>query len=229
MRQNGYLALLVGAALLATSAAPAMAQGSGIPVRKDVDRTATTTQDVGTTRTETVSGGDVALSRNMRDENITEHLYAGDSLEIAIAQLALNRAQDQRVRDFASVLVRDHQEDMRLVRELITDEDIGRARHPADTSASHMLHMYQKLSGLTGAAFDREFLIGQVHHHAMDLAMLPGWREAARDDDLEQHLDKLRPILESHRNTAQQIATAMNITVPAMHHNMSGHSGHTTP
>ena len=57
----------------------------------------------------TASGGEVT---GMSQKNVVDHLITADSIEIQTAQLAASRTKNANVRDFANMLVADHQKDL---------------------------------------------------------------------------------------------------------------------
>lgn len=87
--------------------------------------------------------------------------------EIQLGRLAEQKAQSPQVKDFASQMVQDH---TKANTEL---EQVARAQNiplPTELDQDHQ-DLLQKLQGLTGAEFDREYMSAMVdgHQDAVDL------------------------------------------------------------
>src|SRR5262249_37926424 len=96
--------------------------------------------------------------------------------EEKIGALAVQKAQNPRVKDYAQMLVKDHSESLDKIRQLrdarLADTTSAKTtgntniKNAADVqlNAQHQGAL-DKLSGLSGADFDREFIIIMVNDH----------------------------------------------------------------
>ena len=232
MKNIARYSMVAGSVLVAASAAVAQTSDTRIPVTKEaattgaLPRATSTSANPGGAFTVTnLSAGDIAVARAWTEKNVMEHFIAGDSLEVEMSRLATTKAQSAAVRELANTLMADHSKNMATLVEMAKDEDIGRQRAANDTSARHMMSVINRLRGLSGAAFDREFVKHQVMHHHHALQTLAATRPAAHDDDFEKHLDDMRPALEKHLAAAQSAAGAIGMTV----HMGMDHSAHKPP
>ena len=103
-----------------------------------------------------------------------------NAAEVKLGELAMNKTQNARVKDYAQMLVNDHKQALDRIMELrdartttsvsgTTDKTRNNAdthRNAADVPlmAEHQ-RTYQRLSALSGADFDREFINEMVHGH----------------------------------------------------------------
>jgi putative membrane protein len=62
-----------------------------------------------------------------------------------------------------------------------------------------------RLKQLQGAAFDEAFTGAMIADHDKAIAMLRGAAQAASDADVRKLLERMVPILEQHREIAQQL------------------------
>jgi putative membrane protein len=155
----------------------------------------------------TSSSGDVSM---LSQKNIVDHMIVGDSIEIAMAQLAESRTQNAAVRDFAKQLVTDHQAHLDNLHKLAGKKDIGREANPADMSGAHFAGELARLQAMPAdSGFDRAFIQAQIQHHQADINALKTMRAAAKDDDVQQDIDKTLPILESHLSRANEVAAQL--------------------
>ena len=220
IKRTWLLMVGTGAVVLASSFAPAQAdaqvRGSGIRVSKDA---------YVPTVSETASGTvidapgfnavDAEVYRSMTDANIMAHMIVGDSLEIEMARLAAERAGDPEVREFARMLVDEHSRHLATSLEMARDEDIGSIPADGDRHAVTLRRMISQLRTMgSSPAFDRAFLRYQIRHHDHDINGLRAMRPAARDDDLEQHIDETLPVLERHLTRARELGGRLGVQGP---------------
>jgi putative membrane protein len=210
----------IGAMVFVSSLAPAPAgaqvRGSGIRVSKDV---------YGPTVSETSAGAviegpgfnavDAEVYRSMTDANIMSHMLVGDSLEIEMARLGAERAGDPEVREFARMLVDEHSRHLATSLEMARDEDIGSTPDFGDRHAVTLRRYLSSLRSMgSSPAFDRAFLRYQIRHHDHEMRALRAMRPAARDDDLEQHIDETLPVIERHLNRARELGGRLGVMGP---------------
>lgn len=215
------IALLAVATLATVAGAQTRTGGSGIAVTKDRGTSATVSTTPSTTTTTVVSGGDVSLTTpfdisaygpNMNEKNIAAHMAAGDSLEIQLAELALNKATSQAVRDYATTLLNDHRAHLAKTNELIVKESIGAEPMAFDPEGMRMRQMLTGLRNLSaGMNWDAAFLRFQAQHHQNEIDILNSSIKNAHDDDFEDHIEDTLKSLANHRDMARSAATSLNI------------------
>jgi putative membrane protein len=204
---------MVIAGSLAPTQADAQVRGSGIRVSKDayISETAAGTL----TDTPGFNEIDAEVYRSMTDANIMAHMIVGDSLEIEMARLAAERAGDPEVREFARMLVDEHSRHLATSLEMSRDEDIGSIPADGDRHAVTLRRYLSNLRGMgSSPAFDRAFLRFQIRHHDHEVNALRAMRPAARDDDLEQHIDETLPVIERHLSRARELGGRLGVTGP---------------
>jgi putative membrane protein len=144
--------------------------------------------------------------RAMTDANIVAHLAAGDSLEVALSQLGVQRAQSQAVRDFAQRMVTEHSAHLQMGRQTAAQGGITPTPAPTDTGDAAMAsRVMSRLSSTpAGPTFDRQLMQAEVmmHTHMLhDLQMLqPQSTGTAR-----QLVDQTIPIVQQHLADARAL------------------------
>ncbi len=146
------------------------------------------------------------------DATIVAIFDAANTADIETGTLAAERAGSNAVRQFGAMLARDHQ----LVRQQGRDlaKKLGvTPTPPADQiSAREHAALMQRLSKLSGSAFDRAFLQYEERFHrdvitAVQSTLLP----AIKNPELRDLVVKVAPAFQAHmemaRNLAQQLAT----------------------
>src|SRR5437867_6214643 len=191
-----WLLLGAGALLVAANAADAQtrtAPGSGIKVSKEQPSTTTSSapnkmlRDTTSTTTilmDTTLGPrrmatrfDVTAYTNVTEPNIIAHLASGDSVEVQIAQLAQTKATDQRVKDYATMLVTDHQAHLGKVLHVMSDKNIGSLPLANDPEGARSLQLLDMLTNMSaGTQWDAMFVRAQVRHHQNEIDALNAMR-----------------------------------------------------
>jgi putative membrane protein len=197
----------------ATAQADAQVRGSGIRVSKDAYVPTVSESSSGTViDAPGFNAVDAEVYRSMNDANIMSHIILGDSLEVEMARLASERAGDPEVREFARMLVDEHSRHLATSLEMARDEDIGSIPADGDRHGVTLRRMLSQLRTMNASpAFDRTFLRYQIRHHEHDINALRAMRPAARDDDLEQHIDETLPALERHLSRARELGSRLSV------------------
>ena len=226
-RVTRKLALIAGALALTGSSALAQAPGSGIKVKKGeippptasaAITASTTPTDSLAARTNVTATGDVVIAPmapmtldGWDDKHLAAHLITGDSLEILISNLAIERSQSAQVREVAQFLVSEHTASMNAQKAMAIHEKYGIEAPPSDPSATHLMQVLAKLQTLTGADFDKVWLEQQLMHHQHELSMNAQLEEKARDNDLEAYIKALKQPLQTHVDRLTSVATALGV------------------
>lgn len=210
----GASAVVVASTLVAAQA-DAQVTGSGIRVSKDAYVPAVQETSPGMIDAPGFNAVDAEVYRTMTDANIMAHMIVGDSLEIEMARLAAERAGDPEVREFARMLADEHSRHLATSLEMARDEDIGSVPADGDRHAVTLRRYLASLRSMgSSPAFDRAFLRYQIRHHDHEVNALRAMRPAARDDDLEQHIDETLPVIERHLNRARELGGRLGVNTP---------------
>ena len=98
---------------------------------------------------------------------ISKALQRGDA-ELKVAQLASTKAGDASVKEFAEMMVRDHTKAANELKEAVKGSNVDA---PPKLDAKHQA-LYDRLSKLSGAEFDREYTSAMVDGHKEVRGML---------------------------------------------------------
>jgi putative membrane protein len=131
---------------------------------------------------------------------------ASDAFEIQSSQLAIERAENDQVKEFARMLVADHQRSTDLLRQAA-----GEAQPPIQLAPPQLTpqqaQMIEGLRTAQGAAFDQLYLQGQVQAHQQTLAALQDYARSGDVPSLRQHASTVAGPVEQHLARARQLAT----------------------
>lgn len=143
--------------------APSTANPTGT---KDPDQSAN--RDLGT-------ASPLARATNVSDDKtFVEKMAQAGIAEVKLGQLAAERASNAQVKQFGRRMVTDHQKANNELKQIASKMAV---QLPAETDAKHQ-ELYDRLSRLKGAEFDREYM----------KAMVDGHQEVAQE--LERHGDR---------------------------------------
>jgi putative membrane protein len=146
------------------------------------------------------------VSIELTDARILGTLGAGDVDQIEAAKLAMTKGSSSGVRDYAKMLVHDHQESFKENTEIAKRFKISRML--PDDSAMARAHKQEmaQLNLLTGSAFDLAFLQAMVADHValikeINTTLLPG----AQRNGVKAFIRKLIPVLTGHQLLGQTL------------------------
>lgn len=154
-----------------------------------------------------LSSSDIRQLRGMSDANILNHLATSDSLEIAMAQLAVRRSGNDEVVSLAHHIIADHSRSLNSDRMISTGLAIPMQMMPGDTSGMLLFHTLDSLDAAGPTArFNAEYVRSQIALHQRMLAELETLQAVAHDRNVRQQIANDIPVVESHLRLAQQVA-----------------------
>ena len=165
-------------------------------------------------------GQSASVQPNQADHVFLIQAAIGGLAEVQLAQLAEQKSRDDGVRDFARRMIRDHSQ----ANEALSRLHGSNAQPQLD--AEHR-QVYGGLDGLTGPAFDIEYLRVQVQDHQRMAQLAEYEIGSGADPDVQQfaadvlpkifmHLSAARALLERVSAQNPQIAAAPPRTVSGM-------------
>jgi len=132
-------------------------------------------------------------------------LARGNMAEISLSQMALQRSQNESVKQFAQMMVTDHTAAGTELQTLATSKSITL---PTATDQKHQSAM-TKLGGESGAAFDRDYMKQMVNDHEKTLSLLQKQAEKGTDADLKAFAAKMVPIVQGHLTAARNLSATL--------------------
>ncbi len=118
----------------------------------------------------------------------------GGMAEVELGRLAQKQGQNADVKSFGSKMVQDHSNANTELKQLAGKKTVTL---PADVGAMHKATM-DKLSKLTGAEFDKEYVSEMVKDHEKDVSMFQMQADSATDTDVKAFAAKTLPTLKMH-------------------------------
>ena len=121
--------------------------------------------------------------------------------EAQASQLAVERATDPQIKQFAQHAVADHQRMNQELHQLAEQKGLTITTAPDELHAELAAH----LRALSGREFDREFMSTMVADHAKMMSKFESKAKMAKDPQIRQWAASKVPALREHWQTAQQI------------------------
>jgi putative membrane protein len=192
----------VAALALVFGAAPAFAQygGSSGTTRQPQGRQqdSTTSQD----NTDTNS----ANTKSSTDENFAKKAAQGGMAEVKLGQLAEQKGSSPEVKNFGRRMVQDHSKANNQLKDVTSPENIPL---PNELDKSDQA-TYDRLSKLSGDAFDREYARDMVKDHSKDVSEFQKEAKNGKDESIRNFAAQTLPTLQNHLDQARQMDQAVN-------------------
>lgn len=125
----------------------------------------------------------------------------GGMAEVELGRLATQKASNDKVKQFGQKMVDDHSKANDELKKAASQEGLNL---PADTSEKHK-KLVQKLSGLSGAAFDKAYMNQMVKDHVEDVKEFEKASKAPGDSPVKNFAASTLPTLKDHLQMARDI------------------------
>jgi putative membrane protein len=142
-----------------------------------------------------------AAELSPQDRAFAEEAARGGRAEVELGQLAAQRGQHERVKEFGRRMQKDHGEANQELHKIATRKGL---ELPKDMGPEHK-KVHDRLVKLSGADFDREYMREMVEDHEEDVKAFKRQAEQGKDADLRSFAQKTLPTLEKHLELARAI------------------------
>lgn len=133
---------------------------------------------------------------------------ADNALEVAMAEVAVRKAQNEQVKTFAQQLQQDHQAANQQL------EPIAR-KHGVTVNEPLPRHEQRELTRLekqsAGAKFDQKYVTEMLREHQKDVAKFEKAASEVQDPEVKQYIDTMLPKLRQHFQHAVTVARAVGV------------------
>ena len=126
----------------------------------------------------------------------------GGMAEVEMGRMATQRAGDASVREFGARMVADHS---RANSELKTIAGQKGNQLPVELNSEQKSEM-DKLSKMSGAEFDQEYMSAMLKDHQTDVKDFDTQSKEGNDPEIKAFAGKTLPTLQQHLQMAQQAA-----------------------
>ena len=145
------------------------------------------------------------------DPQIVGIVETADDIDINYAKLALSKARDKQVRDFAQQMITDHSAVQKSVINVASKLNVTPADSPtSDSLKAQAQQTLEKSRGLKGKAFEKSYVDNEVSYHeavinATKTVLIP----SAQNAELKSALQGAEPLFEGHLAHAERVQSAI--------------------
>jgi len=166
------------------------------------------------------AGANTAAGNAGGDSAFVKEAAMGGMAEVELGRLALQKGESSDVKQFAQRMVDDHSKANDQLKPIAQQKNVA---VPSQLSGKEKA-LYDRLSKLSGAAFDRAYMRAMLADHRKDVTAFTK-STSGKDPDVKQFASQTLPTLQDHLKMAQSTAGA---TATSGHgaHRASGTSGH---
>jgi putative membrane protein len=140
-----------------------------------------------------------AKSMPRTDKKFIEKAAMGGMVEVALGNLAQQKASSDPVKQFGAQMVTDHSKANDDLKQLASAKGVSL---PGALDRSHQKDV-DRLGKLAGADFDREYMKHMVSDHKKDVSEFKSEAKSGKDEEIKSFASKTLPTLEQHLQTAQ--------------------------
>src|SRR5438067_2872325 len=135
------------------------------------------------------------------DKQFARKAAQGGKSEVELGQLELQKAGDDKVKQFAQKMVDDHSKANQQLQQIAAQEHITL---PSDMDPVAKQEQ-QRLAKLSGAQFDKAYMRYQLNDHQKDVAEFQKEASSGKDPAIKNFAQSTLPTLQEHLKLAEQI------------------------
>lgn len=145
------------------------------------------------------------------DKNFVMLADEGNTAEITASQIALKKSKNAEVKAYAQQMITDH---MKLRADMKPFAEKFSVMTPQPLNSTHKVQD-QQLGALSGARFDKAYLLNMSQDHHKTLGLFNNEIATTSNTDLKSAVQGAVPVVQQHTDMADQMAQKMNVPVVA--------------
>lgn len=151
------------------------------------------------------------MSKNSDTKFAMEAAHGGQA-EVELGKLAQEKASSQDVKDFGQLMVHDHSEANQKLMAVAQQENM---QLPSSPDAKQQA-MYDKLSKLSGPAFDKAYMHDMLKDHEEDVKAFKKESMDGTNPQIKNFAAQTLPVIEGHLAKAKTIESQMGAAKGSM-------------
>jgi len=152
-----------------------------------------------------------AANVSAADRRFMDKAAQGGIAEVQLGHLAEQKASSQAVKDFGKRMATDHSKVNDQLKNMASSDGVAL---PTSMDAKDQA-LYNKLSGLSGPAFDRDYMRAMLKDHKADIADFQKESQMAHSQGVRTFASDTLPTLEEHLHLAQQVDSKLTTRASA--------------
>ncbi len=129
-----------------------------------------------------------------------------NEFEVRSSQLALQKSNNPRIKEFAQHMITDHTKAMNDLKDALSRTDMSKAM-PNELDAEHQAKI-NKLSNLSGAAFEEKYIKMQAEAHRKAVKLFDSYAHTGNESELREFAENTLPTLKAHKKHVMQLEEA---------------------
>ena len=166
------------------------------------DSTGVVTSDT-TAKADTTTMGQMTTTDQMYDMDTKDFVMKaadGGMMEVELGKIAQQKAQSQRVKNYADMIVADHTKANDELKSIVTTKIVM----PAAMSDEHQKNI-ELLKNKSGADFDKSYINMMIDDHKKDIAEFKKASQNVKDAGIKGFATNALPVLQKHLDSAKAI------------------------
>lgn len=143
--------------------------------------------------------------KSAADSHFVAEAASGGMAEVELGKLATQKASSDDVKKFGQKMVDDHSKANDELKQIASQENI---MVPSEMNAKDKATV-DRMSALSGAAFDKAYVKDMVMDHKKDVAAFQKEANTGKDDAVKGFASKTLPTLQEHLKMIQDINSKM--------------------
>lgn len=135
------------------------------------------------------------------DQDFLVKASEGNISEIKLGQLAMHKANNPQIKQFAQRMIDDH---TKAQQQLVKDTEASNIIDP-DHMTKDAAGLYDKLNQEAGADFDKDYMSAMVNDHQDDVNTFQDEIKNGKNEQLKAYAQNTLPVLQQHLQSAKQI------------------------
>ena len=148
-----------------------------------------------------LTGGLYAQGLSPTEKTFVTKAAKGNLAEVELGKLASDKSHNQQVKDFGQQMVTDHSKANDNLKPIA---DSNGVQWPTKLTGEPKA-LYDKLSKLSGAAFDRTYIHAMAEDHQKDAKEYETESGKIKDSQLKSYVDQTLPVVQQHLSHIQSI------------------------
>ncbi len=128
----------------------------------------------------------------------------GGMMEVEAGKVAAEKGDSEEVKDFGNRMVKDHSKANDELKDAASKMGVT---VPDKLDAMHQAKV-DKLSGMSGAAFDKAYVNAMVMDHKKDIAEFEAADKKVKNEDLKKFIEDTIPVMKDHLATIEKFDQA---------------------
>lgn len=139
--------------------------------------------------------GALAQTPSVNDDEFLAKAAVGNTFEIEESKLALEKADDAKVKQFAQQMIADHQDALKKLQDAAGD---NKSKVEMKLDQPHQAKL-DNLKTFSGRDFDKVYIADQIASHNETVSLLSDYDANGQNDDLGDWVDDALPVVKHHK------------------------------